>query len=328
MKTPPILSTIENTYKKSLSMHIALVGITIISLVIALVLDRILLVFGLAQIIMSIIVMVNYKFLTGKNHQDSLTLEQYQPYIEPINTALIIALLTPLRANVMVLILALLITIFFKELFKRVFQEQIVDPILLGLIFSQMVFGERLNLSDTFLALFEGTVEDVSVIRLIIGLYEGFTISSAIFIFLAFAAIYLILAKAIDRLILSHTMIHLGLFTLILFIFTNNSLSFLLTNLWLGPTAFSLVFLIPEYTTTPESKEAKMLYSFIVIGLFIMLRLTFNLLASILYALVITQLMSYMMERFALRSTDKTLKLTYIILVITWCIILISLIIL
>lgn len=323
----PILSTIENTYKKSLSMHIALLIITVISLIIALLLDHMLLLFGLAQLSISVLFMIAYKVIISKKEEKPLVFDHYQPFIEPINTAIIIALLTPLRANILVLILALIITILFKSMFASVFKEQLVDPILLGLIFSQMAFGERLNISDTFISMFEGTIEDVSFIRLLIGFYEGFTISSAAFIFLAFAAIYLVLAKAIDRMILKATIVHLTLFTVALYLFKDYTFSFLFTNLWLGPTAFSLVFLIPEYTTSPETKEGKMIYSFLVIGLFIVFRLTFKVVASILYALVLAQLIIWVVERFKVRTTPKRRTQVVYGTVIIWLIIITGLIV-
>ena len=327
MMQSPGISTIESTLKKRMNMHITILGITVLSLLIALIINRMFFLRGIIHIGLGTVLVISIEWGYLWLKKQPVSFKQYELWVQPINTALLIALLTPVRATYTVLILAVVFTYLSKYIMQWLFQRQIINPIVLGLIGSQLLLGQRLNISETFLSLFEGQLSDFSYWQLLFGLYEGFSISSTVFIFLAFAAGYLIISKAIDSMIFTHTMVHLIVWTVLIALLTSLSFPVVFNMIWLGPAAFTLVFLIPDMPSTPEIKESRIIYAFLVVWVYVFFRIQFGLIPAAFFSLAISQLVMWITERFFTRTHKRYQKMIVAIMIVLYALIILRLLV-
>ena len=323
----PMVSTAENTLKRWISYHLAVVFVTLVALVLQAVLGWSQLFFAFLQVALAAGFTIAWVLAWQWIKKEPIG-HYLDRYMQPLTAALLAALLLPARAPLTMIVLAILGLRFFNWLFIKMFKKVIIHPVLLSIVLIQLFFREWLPLSETMANIFQEDALSVGRFRFWFGFYEGLTLGTTAFIILGFLWVYLSVTRIIHFRMSIWYAVHLIGLVLVLAIFTDQTAWLLFTRLLLGYSVFALVFFVAEPTATPETPEMMALYPFLVAMLTAWLRLRFDLLEAALYALVFAQFVTWVFEQFQQRTTRRRVRAVQVFIVLVWMGILINIILL
>ncbi|TVP95432.1 MAG: hypothetical protein EA374_03880 [Acholeplasmatales bacterium] len=321
VRESPMVSTAENTLKRWISYHIAVVFVSLVALILQAVLGWAQLLFAIAQVLLAVGFTAAWEVARKwlRKEPSSGYLERY---MQPLTAGLLAALLLPARAPLTMIVLAIVGIRFFTWLFNKMFKKVIIHPVLLSIVLIQLFFREWLPLSETMANIFQESSLSVGRFRFWFGFYEGLTLGTTAFILLGLLWIYLSVTRIIHFRMSVWYAFHLILLVLVLAVFTDQTLWLLFTRLLLGYSVFALVFFVAEPTATPETPEMMAFYPFLAAMLTAWLRLRFDLLEAALYALVFAQFVTWVFEQFQQRSTRRRVRGVQVLVGIIWIILL------
>ena len=313
----PMVSTSENTLRRWISYHLAVVFVTFVALFLQAVLGWRNLLFALLQVILAVGFTAAWE--VARQWLKKAPLGGYlDRYMQPLTAALLAALLLPARAPLTMIVLAIFGIRFFSWLFMKMFKKLIIHPVLLSIVFIQLFFREWLPLSETMVNIFQESSLSVGRFRFWFGFYEGLTLGTTAFIILGFLWVYLSVTRIIHFRMSVWYALHLTGLVLAMTVFTDQTLWLLFTRLLLGYSVFALVFFVAEPTATPETPEMMAFYPFLAAMITAWLRLRFDLLEAALYALVFAQFATWVFEQFQQRTTRRRLRAVQIFIALTW----------
>lgn len=322
----PMVSTAENTLKRWISYHLAVVFVTLVALVLQAVLGWSQLLFAAIQVVLAAGFTTAWEL--AKQWIKKAPVGHYlDRYMQPITAALLAALLLPARAPLAMIVLAILGIRFFHWLFIKMFKKLIIHPVLLSIVLIQLFFREWLPLSETMANIFQENTLSVGRFRFWFGFYEGLTLGTSAFIILGLLWIYLSVTRIIQFRMSVWYAVHLIGLVLVLTVFTDQTAWLLFTRLLLGYSVFALVFFVAEPTATPETPEMMAMYPFLAAMLTAWLRLRFDLLEAALYALIFAQFATWVFEQFQQRTTRRRVRMVQVFITLVWAILLINIII-
>ncbi len=322
----PMVSTAENTLKRWISYHLAVVFVTLVALVLQAVLGWSQLLFAAIQVVLAAGFTTAWEL--AKQWLKKAPVGHYlDRYMQPITAALLAALLLPARAPLAMIVLAILGIRFFHWLFIKMFKKLIIHPVLLSIVLIQLFFREWLPLSETMANIFQENTLSVGRFRFWFGFYEGLTLGTSAFIILGLLWIYLSVTRIIQFRMSVWYAVHLIGLVLVLTVFTDQTAWLLFTRLLLGYSVFALVFFVAEPTATPETPEMMAMYPFLAAMLTAWLRLRFDLLEAALYALIFAQFATWVFEQFQQRTTRRRVRMVQGFITLVWAILLINIIV-
>lgn len=322
----PMVSTAENTLKRWISYHLAVVFVTLVALVLQAVLGWSQLLFAAIQVVLAAGFTTAWEL--AKQWIKKAPVGHYlDRYMQPITAALLAALLLPARAPLAMIVLAILGIRFFHWLFIKMFKKLIIHPVLLSIVLIQLFFREWLPLSETMANIFQENTLSVGRFRFWFGFYEGLTLGTSAFIILGLLWIYLSVTRIIQFRMSVWYAVHLIGLVLVLTVFTDQTAWLLFTRLLLGYSVFALVFFVAEPTATPETPEMMAMYPFLAAMLTAWLRLRFDLLEAALYALIFAQFATWVFEQFQQRTTRRRVRMVQVFITLVWAILLINIIV-
>ena len=327
-KKAPIVNNSQRTFKRSITLHFALIVLSIAAIALKAISDVndplevafkafTMLVIGA---LVSVIVEVFYAISDKKISK----FENYKGFVDPINTGLIIALLLPSVTPIYVLVLAVVIGVYIGKLVFGGYGYYIFNPALVGVLFAQISFGIQLTVSGTPLQLLKQAIEGQTIIfnmkDLLIGNYEAIAIGSTSIIILLGIFIYLLVTKVIDFRISGTFLITIFLLTLgIGFInfYVAGDLSgvynYVVINMITGLTMFGAVFLVSESVSSPTSRETKIVYAVVVALLTVAVRVLGKEIEGVVFAVLFGNMITPFLNRTVKRSDKKALIKTLII---------------
>lgn len=330
-KKAPIVNNSQRTFKRSITLHFALIVVSISSIVLKAVsdvsdpLDLAFKTFMMLAIgaLVSVIIEVFY----AMSDKTINKFEKYKAFVNPINTGLIIALLLPVVTPIYVLVLAVLVGVYAGKIVFGGYGYYIFNPALVGVLFAQISFELQLAVSNTPLQLLKKAIEGESIIfdlkELFVGNYEAIAIGSTSVIVLAAAFIYLLVSKVIDFRISGTFLITVFLLSLgIGFInfYVSGDLSgiynYVIINMVTGLTMFAAVFLISEPVSSPTSRETKIIYAVVIAVLMMLVRVLGKQVEGIVFAVLFGNMITPFINRTVRRSDKKALIKTLAIVIV------------
>jgi len=329
-KKPPIVQSSAKTVKRTLSLHIALLVVSVAAIVTnglynipenqSFHLEQAFSTFGLLAVaaIIAVIVELFYRLSEG----DTSQFNSYVGFIDPINTGLLIALLLPITTPIFALILAVVVGTYAGKLVFGGFGYYIFNPALVGVLFVTLSFGSIFNGLDTPLlmlkdvyqgALFHG----VPVTQLLFGQYQEIAIGSTSFVVLVVLFAYLLISKVIDVRISGVYLLTVVLMSLgigfILWGFTGTvTLDYVVVNLMTGLTMFAAVFLLSDPVSTPTSRETKIIVGVTVAVLMMVMRALSSNSEGVIFAVLFANMITPFINRTVKRSNKQALLKTII----------------
>ena len=326
-KKAPIVNNSQRTFKKLITLHFALIVVSITSVVlkalsnVAEPLDsafQAFLMLGVAALV-SVIVEVFYAI----SNKDTSKFESYKGFVEPINTGLIIALLLPAITPIYVLVLSVIVGVYIGKIVFGGYGYYIFNPALVGVLFAQISFGSQLSVVNTPLQMLKQALEGQTIIfdlkDLLIGNYEAIAIGSTSVILLAIVFIYLLVTKVIDFRISGTFLITVFVLTLgIGFInfYVSGDLSgifnYVVINMVTGLTMVGAVFLVSESVSSPTSRETKIIYAVVVAILMMTVRTLGKEVEGLVFAVLFGNMITPFLNRTVKRSDKKALIKTLI----------------
>jgi len=333
-KKPPIIQSSDKTYKRSLSLHIAIIIISLSAIVMngfynvadgeLYNLDQSFTVFGMLAIgaVIAVIVEVFYRLSEG----DTSRFSTYEGFVDPISTGLLIALLLPITTPVYVLVLAVLVGTYAGKLVFGGYGFYIFNPALVGVLFATLSFSGQLAVTGTPLMLLKdvfvngSTWSGIELTNLLAGNYAAIAVGSTSVIMLIILFIYLLVTKVID-LRLSGTYLLTVLFMsfgigTILWAFEDATFAYMIANLFTGLTLFGAVFLLSEPVSTPTSRETKIIYGVTVAVLMMLMRTLSDNVEGVIFAVLFGNMITPFINRTVKRSGRSSLIKTLIGVVI------------
>ncbi|MFU8786064.1 MAG: RnfABCDGE type electron transport complex subunit D [Candidatus Izemoplasmataceae bacterium] len=316
LRSTPVVSTSENSFKRLISYHIAVGFMVIVAIILQAALGLRPLFYALGQISLAFIFSV--AIILAKNLIEKKPLFIYRDYMNSITYGLLAALLLPTESPFYVII-SLIVMIHLIELFfKKLFRKNIMHPVLLGLLIVHLLFREYLPISETMSNIFQEESLNFGRIRFLFGAYEGLTLGTSAFIVLGFLWIYLSVSKIIQFRMSMWFIANLLWIVLVLGLFSEASIWSLFTKLILGYSMFVLVYFVAEPTSTPETREMMWFYPFIAAMLTAWFRLNFDIVEAALYAIVFAQFLSWILEQLQQRTSRLRSKLMLTSIFILW----------
>ncbi len=305
----PLVSTVENTFTRWISYHIAVVFITVVALVVQAVVGWRQALQGLGQTVLAVAiaaaVIALFRLIRG------LEIGGYRHYMDSFTKALLVALLLPVGAPLYVVPVTMLVMLFINVLFKAVFHKTIVHPVLFAVLAAHAVFGASMVVSETMINIFGETSFELGPLRLLLGTYEGLTFGTTAFLVLGVLWVYMAVTKIVQFRMSVWYLVNM-IFAVIAFaLFTDYSWWGLFTRLILGYTLFMLVFFVAEPTSTPETDEMMTLYPVLAVAFTVALRLAFGMVEAAIYALVLSQFFTWVIEQFLNRTSPERTRIIY-----------------
>lgn len=331
MKKAPIKTNQQRSYKRSITLHFALLIVSLAAMITKAFIDVpedsfwvpiqmfdtfFMLAIGAGT---SVIVELLYSIGEGTSHKFA----EYSRIVDPINTGLLIALLLPASLPIYALILAVVIGVFVGKIVFGGYGYYIFNPVLVGVLFANISFGLRIDYGRTPLTMLKEAMAGGSftfdIPELLLGNYNAIAIGSSSAIILLIAFIYLCVTKVID-LKISGTF----LLSIIIISATVGFVNFgtaggamwnyVLVNLLSGLTIFAAVFLVSESVSSPTSRETKMIYAVVVAVLTMVVRILGTEIEGIVFAVLFGNMITPFLNRTVKRSNKHTLIKTSIIL--------------
>lgn len=330
-KKPPIIQSSDKTYKRALSLHIAIIIISLSAIIMNgfhnvqdgtnYNLDQSFAVFGMLAIgaIVAVIVELFYRLSEG----DTTRFSSYAGFVDPLSTGLLIALLLPITTPIYVLALAVIVGTYAGKLVFGGYGYYIFNPALVGVIFASLSFSGQIAISGTPLMLLKdvfvtgSTLNGIALQDLLVGNYAAIAVGSTSIIVLFLLFIYLIITKVID-LRLSGTFLVTVLFMsfgigTILWAFDGGStVAYMVVNLFTGLTMFAAVFLVSEPVSTPTSRETKIIFGVTVAVLMMMMRTLSDNVEGVVFAVLFANMITPFINRTVKRSNTGSLIKTII----------------
>jgi electron transport complex protein RnfD len=328
-KKPPIVQSSAKTVKRTLSLHIALIIISLAAVVTnglhgeGFNLDQSFQTFGILAVgaIVAVIVELFYRLSEG----DTSRFGSYEGFIDPINTGLLIALLLPITTPIYVLVLAVVVGTYAGKLVFGGFGYYIFNPALVGVIFVTISFSGIFTGLDTPLLMLKDVYEGGSFVfsdtftfwDMVFGRYQEIAIGSTSVITLIILFIYLLVAKVVDLrtsgiYLLTVAFMSLGI-GFILWEFTDfMSLFYILINMMTGLTLFAAVFLVSDPVSTPTSRETKIIFGVTVAVLMMMMRTLSDNSEGVVFAVLFGNMITPFINRTVKRSNKKALVKTIV----------------
>jgi len=330
MKKPPIKTNQQRSYKRSLTLHISLIIISIVAVLtrafIAVpegeswVPDQMFKTFLMLLLgaLTSVIIEVLYSIKEGTS-QD---FNEYKRLVDPINTGLIIALLLPTSTPIYVLLLAVFIGVFIGKLVFGGYGYYIFNPALVGVLFAQISFKSYIVYGNTPLVQLKNALSGESInfnfVDLLVGNYDAIAIGSTSVIVLLALFIYLLITKVIDIRISGVFVGSILLISLIIgyINFGAGMWSYTLVNMVTGLTMFGAVFLIGESVSSPTSRETKWIYAVIVAVMTMLVRVIGDAYEGVVFAILLGNMLTPYLNRTVTRSNKTTMIKTGISLIV------------
>ncbi len=326
-KKAPIVNNSQRTFKRSITLHFALIVVSIGSIVlkaISDVNDPIDLAFkAFLMLVTGALVSVIIEVFYAISDKSTNKFESYKRFVDPINTGLIIALLLPAITPLYVLILAVFVGVYAGKIVFGGYGYYIFNPALVGVLFAQISFETQLAVSGTPLQLLKDAIEGQSytfdLTNLLIGNYDSIAIGSTSVILLGIVFIYLLVTKVIDFRISGTFLITILLLTLgIGFVnyYVSGDLSgihnYMIVNMVTGLTMFGAVFLISEPVSSPTSRETKIIYAVVIAVLMMLVRVLGKQVEGLVFAILFGNMITPFINRTVRRSDRKALIKTLI----------------
>lgn len=334
-KKPPIVQSSENTYKRVLSLHIAIIVMSVSAIFMngfhnipdgeSYNLDQAFSVFGMLVIaaIVAVMVEIFYRLSEG----DTTRFSSYAGFVDPLSTGLLIALLLPLNTPIYVLVLAVIVGTYAGKLVFGGFGYYIFNPVLVGVIFVSLSFSGQLAVYETPLLLLkevftsDATFTGIMLQDLLIGNYAAIAVGSTSVIMLGLLFIYLSITKVIDlrlsgTFLLTVLLMSFGIGMFLWDFNTGAPISYVIVNLFTGLTMFAAVFLVSEPVSTPTSRETKIIFGVTVAVLMMLMRTLSDNAEGIVFAVLFGNMITPFINRTVKRSNKKALIKTVIACVI------------
>ena len=335
-KKPPIVSSPDKSYKRLLSLHIALI-ITSISAIFmngfynvpeeaTYNLDQSFTVFGMLVVgaVVAFLVELLYALAEG----DTSKFNSYRGFVDPINTGLLIALLLPITTPIYVLVLAVIVGTYVGKLVFGGRGYYIFNPALVGVLFVTISFGSQLVFDEGVVTPLQGLKQvftegaslNLVLKDLFIGNFAEISVGSTSIIALIVMFIYLTLTKVIDlrlagSFLLTVIFMSFGI-GFILFEFDPTNFAYIIVNLLTGLTLFGAIFLVSESVSTPTSRETKIIFG-VTVGLLMMLfRTVSENVEGLIYAVLFGNMITPFINRTVKRSNTKSLRITIAVLAV------------
>jgi electron transport complex protein RnfD len=341
-KKPPIVNSQEKSLKRLLTLHIALIIISLSAILMngfynvadgeVFNLDQSFAVFGM--IVIGAVTAFIVELLYALSEGDTSKFTSYRGFIDPLNTGILIALLLPATTPAFVLVLSVIIGTYAGKLVFGGRGYYIFNPALVGALFanasfaSQLSLGEDVNgeaiitplqgLKEVFTS---GAMQTLELQDLLIGNYAEIAVGSTSVIVLLLLFVYLWLNKVVD-LRLSGSFLLTVLFMsfgigYILWAFDNGSaLNYMVVNTLTGLTLFGAVFLVSESVSTPTSRETKLIFGVTVAILMMLIRTVSDSVEGLVYAVLFGNMITPFINRTVRRSNQKTLWTTVAVLAV------------
>ncbi len=335
-KKAPIVRNSQRTYKRSFTLHFALIIVAIAAIVLKAytvvpdgstytALDQAFKVFLMlaAGAFVSIMVELFYSLSEGSTKK----FDSYKGFVDPINTGLLIALLLPTVTPIYVLILAVVVGVYAGKLVFGGYGYYIFNPALVGVLFANISFSAQLAVGDTPLMLLKralsgGTFNIDNILELLVGNYDALAIGTTSVILLVIVFIYLLVSRIIDirisgTFLLSILVMSFGIGFINFYIPGNMSgvIYYTLINMITGFTLFAAVFLISDSVSSPTSSETRMIYAVVVAILMMLVRVLGQETEGIVFAILFGNMITPFINRTVIRSDKKTFLKTSLILV-------------
>ena len=312
----PLVSTVENTFKRLISYHIAVWFMVFVALVLQLIANWRLLFLGFGQIALAVAFAASgvaaVRIIKRRPY------DAYKYYMEAITKALLAALLLPVQAPFYVIVFTIIFIHTIEWVFKKLFRKNIMHPVLLSLLIVHLIFRDELQVSQTMINIFSEASLEVGRIRLLIGVYEGLTLGTTAFLILGLLWIYLSVTKIIQFKMSVSYLAHMLFGVIVITLLTDYTLWQLFTMLILGYTLFVLVFFIAEPTSTPETDEMMVVFPFISVLFTLWFRLQFDIIEAALYAVIFAQFFTWVSEQLLNRTSPKGVNIIYGLTAFSW----------
>lgn len=335
-KKAPIVNNSQRTFKRSITLHFALIVVAISTVTLKAfsdVANPVDIAFqAFLMLIVGALVSVIIEVFYAISDKSTSKFESYKGFVDPINTGLIIALLLPATTPIYVLVLAIFVGVYAGKLVFGGYGYYIFNPALVGVLFAQISFEVQIAVSGTPLQLLKQAIEGQSVIfdikQLLIGNYEAIAIGSTSVLLLGAVFLYLLVTKVIDFRISGTFLITVLLLTLgIGFVnyYVSGDLSgihnYMVVNMITGLTMFGAVFLISEPVSSPTSRETKIIYAVVVAVLMMLVRVLGKQVEGLVFAILFGNMITPFINRTVRRSNKKvlikTLVFSFIFIVIS-----------
>lgn len=333
-KKPPVILSSEKTYKRALSLHIAIIIASVSAIIMngffnvpedaTYNVDQAFMVFGMLAIgaITAVIVELFYRLSEGDTNRFS----SYSGFVDPVSTGLLIALLLPLNTPVYVLVLAVIVGTYAGKLVYGGYGYYIFNPVLVAVLFANISFSGQIAVMDTPLMMLKevfagGSFEGISLLELLVGNYAAIAVGSTGVITLIVLFVFLLVNKVIDiRLsgvfLLTVLFMSFGIGFILWELEGSITLSYMIVNLFTGLTMFAAVFLVSEPVSTPTSRETKLIFAVTVAVLMMLMRTLSENTEGIVFAILFGNMITPFINRTVKRSTASSLIKTVVSLVI------------
>ena len=319
-QTSPIVLTSENALKRLIIYNLGTTFTVITALIIQSLLGIEYFVFGLAQIMSAVLISLLIVIIQGIGLEHYLS---YKTTHKPLTYGLLAALLLPVLSPVYLVPLVIILMHIIEFLFYKLFHKNIVHPVLLSLAIIYLLFPNQFLIPETMQAVFDSSRLEIGRIRFLFGAYEGVSLGATSFMFLAMFWVYMSVSKIIDYKRCMWFLLHLLIYTTILYFVADYTLWTLFNRLFMGYTLFIFVFFIGEPTASPELPETRAIFPFITAVSLVFLRLEFDLVFAPIYAVLIAQSSTWIIEQFYHQSTRFRLRFAQSMVVVSWIAILI-----
>jgi len=330
MKKPPIISNQQRSYKRSLSLHISLIIVSLTAIFtrafIAVpegeswVPDQMFKTFLMlfTGALVSVLIELVYSITEGTSQEFS----EYRRLVDPINTGLLIALLLPTSTPMYVLILAVAVGVYVGKIVFGGYGYYIFNPALVGVLFATISFATQIEYGDTPLVLLKQAIEGQSytfeLIDLVLGNYVAVAIGSTSVIVLGGVFIYLSITRVIDlRLSGTFVLAILVISAIVGFVnFGGAMWNYVFVNMITGLTMFGAVFLVAETVSSPTSREAKLIYAVVIAIMTMMVRILGTEVEGVVFAVLLGNMLAPFLNRTVTRSNKKLFIQTSVILAV------------
>ena len=272
---------------------------------------------SLWMILFSILVSVGLEYLYQTIAKKEVTIKDRTAII----TGWLIALTVPVTAPFWTIFVGDFVAIvIIKQLFGHGVGNNIINPAVFGRVFLKIFCtpwitnwvtpGPDVVATSTPLAnigFFEKHLppDMLSLTDLFLGKHLGGPIGETSKLMILIAFIYLVSLKVIDWRIPVVNILSCGL---VIFLYSHD-LQFTLTHILSGTLVFGAVFMITDYTTTPITRNGKLLFAACCGVLIAFLRICFNLPGGVGIAIVVMNLLTPSINKVIINNKIKDLEL-------------------
>jgi electron transport complex protein RnfD len=332
-KKPPLKASQERSYKRLLTLHIALLIVSVAAIVTRALIpvaegaswspENMFKTFTMLAVgaLVSVLIELVYSISEGKSHEFA----DYKRLVDPINTGLLIALLLPVSTPIYVLVLAVGVGVYAGKIVFGGYGNYIFNPALVGVLFATISFDGVLVYGQTPLTLLkeaiQGATHSMNVLDLLAGNYTAVAIGSTSALVLLFVFVYLCINKVIDlrtslTFVLSIVLISFGVGFINFGLEGGATTMYVFVNFLTGLTMFGAVFLVSETVTSPTSRETKMIYAVIVAVMTMAVRVLGTAVEGVVFAVLLGNMLTPFLNRTVKRSDKNMLIKTSVILVV------------